>query len=235
MKTSLKKLLLLSGLSLPLQCVRRAALRCYEWLGNRAFRLLGYLPPSPDSTSIDKDKIARILVVRLDRLGDLVLSTPLFRAIKEGFPSATLSLLINSYTKDLVINNPWVDEILSYGEKSAGEILRKVKESHFDLVLVLHDNLLGNQAAFRSRAAYRIGYDSNRSSFLMTHVLADDRNINVRPYVETNLDFAGFLGLEPKNEDVEISLTEEGERFADAFFEDHSIRDKDVVVCIHPG
>ncbi len=54
----------------------------------------------------------RILVVRTDRIGDLVLATPLIRALRKSFPQAYLAALVSPYTRDVLLHNPYLDEII---------------------------------------------------------------------------------------------------------------------------
>ena len=58
----------------------------------------------------------RILIVRQDRIGDVVLSTPIPRAIKNQWPDSFIAVLVNNYTKDVYINNPYVDKIIIYDD-----------------------------------------------------------------------------------------------------------------------
>lgn len=57
-------------------------------------------------------RFSRILVLRLDDIGDFVLTSPLLRAMRNGFPSAHISLLINSRVADLARECPYVNEII---------------------------------------------------------------------------------------------------------------------------
>ena len=70
-----------------------------------------------------------ILVIRLDVLGDLILSTPFFRNLHENFKNASVVALVREYTSGALKNNPNIDEILVYPEKaSLGEKLKFISE-----------------------------------------------------------------------------------------------------------
>jgi len=58
----------------------------------------------------------KILITRTDRIGDLILTTPAIRAVRKYYPEAEIHLLINDYTKDLVLNNPNIDKLLVDGK-----------------------------------------------------------------------------------------------------------------------
>jgi ADP-heptose:LPS heptosyltransferase len=63
----------------------------------------------------DKQKlpqnIASVLVIQLAGLGDMVLATPAMRALKQLYPAASISLLTNSRSADIIAGSPGVDEI----------------------------------------------------------------------------------------------------------------------------
>lgn len=65
---------------------------------------------NPDSLSANP----KILVIRRDNIGDLILTTPLIRALRERFPKAWIGVLVNSYTAQVLDNNPDVDEVFVY-------------------------------------------------------------------------------------------------------------------------
>lgn len=56
----------------------------------------------------------KILVIRRDNIGDLVCTTPLLTALKDRFPQATLHVLANSYTAEVLRGHPAVDQVFSY-------------------------------------------------------------------------------------------------------------------------
>ena len=94
---------------------------------------------------IDKEKIKKILIVRTDRIGDVVLSTPVIKAVRMAFPRAHIAVMVRPYTRDIVIGNPYLDEVIVYDKygihknwlftlKFAFSLRRK----RFDLALILH-------------------------------------------------------------------------------------------------
>lgn len=55
-----------------------------------------------------------ILVIQIGKIGDMILTTPLFPGLKELFPGAKLTVLASHVNKDIPLNNPFVDEIIVY-------------------------------------------------------------------------------------------------------------------------
>lgn len=56
----------------------------------------------------------KILVIRRDNIGDLVCTTPIFRALRERYPAACIAALVNSYTWLVLENNPDIDRVFAY-------------------------------------------------------------------------------------------------------------------------
>lgn len=56
----------------------------------------------------------KILVIRRDNIGDLILTTPLVHALRRRFPKAWIGLLVNSYTAQVLDNNPDIDQVFVY-------------------------------------------------------------------------------------------------------------------------
>lgn len=88
-------------------------------------------------------------MVRRDNIGDLVITTPVFRALRERFPDARVEVMVNSYNAPVLENHPDLDAVHVYtkskhleGGTVIGALLArtrqilKLRESSYDLVLV---------------------------------------------------------------------------------------------------
>ena len=58
-----------------------------------------------------------ILIVRTDRIGDVVLTTPAIEALRRAYPKARISIMVNPLTRDLVDGNPYLNEVIIYDKK----------------------------------------------------------------------------------------------------------------------
>jgi len=56
----------------------------------------------------------RILVARTDRIGDVVLSLPVFASLRAAFPDAFIGALTRNYTRDLLVGREDVNRIFSF-------------------------------------------------------------------------------------------------------------------------
>jgi len=72
---------------------------------------------------------SKILIIRRDNIGDLLCVTPSIRALKNTYPGCNVTLLVNSYNRDVIANNPDINKIEVYTKA-------KHRESHVSLFLI---------------------------------------------------------------------------------------------------
>ncbi len=86
----------------------------------------------------------KILIIRLSSLGDVILTTPVIRALKKKYPQIEFSFLVKESYSDAVKFNPNLDRIFYYQKENVGTTIKELAEEDFDLVIDLQNN-------FRSR------------------------------------------------------------------------------------
>jgi ADP-heptose:LPS heptosyltransferase len=85
------------------------------------------------------EKLKKILVIRFSSIGDIILTTPVLRALKTQ-KNAELHFLTKEKYRTLLESNPYVDKIFSFGEKLE-EVIPVLKKEKYDFVVDLHKNL----------------------------------------------------------------------------------------------
>jgi ADP-heptose:LPS heptosyltransferase len=90
---------------------------------------------------LDLNSANKILIIRLSSLGDILLSTPLVRSLKQKYPSVRLDYLVREEYKDTLLLNPYIDNLLLFTNKKTDEIKEKIKNENYDLVIDLQNNL----------------------------------------------------------------------------------------------
>lgn len=82
----------------------------------------------------------KILIIRFSSIGDIVLTTPVIRCLKEQKPDFEIHYLTKKSFKGILEHNPFLTKIHSI-EKSVKEVLEDLKNENFDFVVDLHNNL----------------------------------------------------------------------------------------------
>ena len=160
-------------------------------------------------------KQLRVLVARIDRIGDVVLSTPIAREINKAHPDSFVSVLVRKYTKDIYLNNPFVDEIILYdGEndknpKSFWQLVEEIRRFKFTHAFMLLPNERLNWILFFSGIPNRIGVGHKLYQFLSFSKYVDRKKyIPLRHEADYCLDMVRKIGIEPKSNEPEIFLTD---------------------------
>lgn len=145
----------------------------------------------------------RILVTRTDRIGDLVLTTPLFKALREKFPEAHIAALVFAEHSEIVLGNPYLDEVILYDKKGSerglwGQWLfsQKLRRKKFDAVVHAHGTNRMHLAAWLAGIPVRVGY-VRRAPWALTHRHAYDKKEGMKQEAEYLFDLLEPFGVTP--------------------------------------
>ncbi len=145
----------------------------------------------------------KILIVRLDRLGDLVLSLPAIQALRRQYPQARITLVTRAWTRPLLEGHPWVDEVISYDYEKKGRhrfglgyfrFLKEIISRRFDVAFILHPGVRSYLVPFLAGIPYRLGYQS-LWGFLLTSSVPDLRHQGLRHESEYGLEVVHAFGV----------------------------------------
>ena len=103
----------------------------------------------------------RIVIIRTDRVGDLVLSTPAIASFRRSWPEAKIEAIVTDYTEPVLRHNPDVDcvhVLRKSAPPSTGRALAREVGGGADLVVALAPRTADYKLAAWTRAPRRIGY-----------------------------------------------------------------------------
>ncbi|MCX7798664.1 MAG: glycosyltransferase family 9 protein [Melioribacter sp.] len=184
-------------------------------------------------------KQKRILIVRPDRIGDVVLSTPIPREIKVTFPNSFVAVMLKKYTSDIYYNNPFVDKILlidDYDDGSIEAFWKKVDEIRsykFTHALMLLPNERINYMLFFAGIPYRVGVGHKLFQFItLTRYVSRNKYKPLRHEADYCMDLARKIGVNSNNITPEIFLSEEEKKIVVELRKDY-LREKKFLVGIN--
>ncbi|MBN3038761.1 MAG: glycosyltransferase family 9 protein [Candidatus Omnitrophica bacterium] len=221
--------------------LQRASYVVVAFLGKLILTCLRALRLIEPLAAYEKNKVKKILVLRPDRIGDVILATPVLEALRNHFPHAHIALLVSDQNRDLVAANPFVNEIITIGHKGIwgifrnNKLLKKLKKERFDLALVLYPVLWCNLLVFLSSIPYRLGHDFHGNGFLLTTRVPYTCEKESRHEVDVNLQVLEAIGIKPKRKRLHVSVSQEAEKHIASFLYENNISPQDLVVVIHPG
>ncbi len=113
---------------------------------------------------------SKILIVRLRRIGDVVMTTPTLTLLKEHFPKARLTYLVEGPYRRLVEGHPALDRVIAIPPqqrfKDFVRLVREVRKERYDVLLDLHGGPRASWITFWSRAKIKAGYAIEGKGFL---------------------------------------------------------------------
>lgn len=162
-------------------------------------------------------KQKRILIIRPDRVGDVVLATPLIREIRKTFPDSFIAVMVRPQTKDILLNNPHIDEILiddyegnDKGWKGFFKQVLKLRKYKFNIALHLLPTQRHAWMTFFAGIRTRVNVGLRFYGILtfMKHV-SRNKYIPLRHEADYSLDLGRKIGAKGENIEPEIFLSDD--------------------------
>lgn len=184
-----------------------------------------------------------ILIVRTDRIGDVILSLPLASVIKEHYPNCKVSFLIRDYTKPLTEANPHIDESIIIKENNGRfrilENVRLLKKYNFDAAIVLYPTFTLSLIIFLARIKKRVGTGYRLYSFLFTDKIYEHRKDAKKHELEYNFSLLKSIRInfQPGIDNVKFNLniSDSSLNKIDGILKVNNIKPEERFIIIHPG
>ncbi len=201
--------------------------------------------------SIRREELNRFLIIRMDHVGDVLLTTPVLKALRFAFPKSYLAVLVRSSSRPMMINNPYVDHLFVYtpewwsrpGErpftrKETERVFGLLRRARFDLAFDFRGEARTVILTVWAGAKYRVGFDYEGTGGLdiaLSHghyVVRQGRH-----QVEINLDVVRAIGVDLNVRDraPELFLSSKERSFAQSFLRGLGREPRGPVVGLHPG
>ncbi len=143
----------------------------------------------------------KILLVRLRLIGDVVFTTPAVTAIRDAFPDAEITYLVEPSAAAVVQGHPGIDvvrvvpHVRGWRRLAADLALaRALRRARFDLVVDFHGGPRASFLTWATGAPRRVGYAVKGRSWMYTEVVARPADLRPRHSVENQWDLLPHLG-----------------------------------------
>lgn len=168
----------------------------------------------------------RLLLIRLSSLGDVILCTPVVKALRRSFPSASISMVVNTKFADLFKWDPDLNEVIPLKPASLRQIVGRA-----DVAIDLHNRLKTAFIALLSGARKRIGYEGQLSPLYTDPVSDEGGHI-----VERHVSLLRPLGIDPKPiPPVEVCVPERFKRWAWGELGKRGVPGEGIRIGLFPG
>lgn len=184
-----------------------------------------------------------ILIVRTDRIGDLVLTLPLAGLIKEKYPQAKVSFLVRDYTKSIAAFHPHIDEVIVLKENENNiifsENLNLIKSKKFDICIIVYPVFKIALILFFSGIKTRIGTGYRWYSFLFNKKVYEHRKNAEHHELEYNVNLLDKINIknsvDEKNVRYDLAVDNSSLNVVKNILTDYQIKLSKPFIIVHPG
>jgi ADP-heptose:LPS heptosyltransferase len=199
------------------------------------------------------DEIRNVLVIEPWQIGDVVLATPILRALRARYPAARITVLGKPHAEELLRHSGLVDEVIvfdipwtaktrkydpaRYERGQLRELIAKLRARQFDLTLDARMDLRSNILTYLSHAPRRVGFDFGGGAFLLTDAVPaqPDEKHRVDDWLDLMRPLAGESAPLWENVEPMLRVSDAESEAAAATLRKAGIGPDDVVVAIHGG
>jgi lipopolysaccharide heptosyltransferase II len=182
----------------------------------------------------------KILIIKLSAVGDVILSIPSIRAIRQKYPDAKISVLVGRKSRKIIRNCPYVDDTIVYEETSKKDSLvsllrmaRILSKEDFDIVVDLQNNKRSHLLAYFSGARIRTGHRNRKWSFLLNRATKDIPS--TLPALEHQFQVLKMIDVEVFDKRLELWAQETENEKMRRFLDSQWVSQSQILVGINPG
>ncbi|MCD6569583.1 MAG: glycosyltransferase family 9 protein [Deltaproteobacteria bacterium] len=210
------------------------------------------------SHEIDALKKQNILIIRLDKIGDCILTIPFLRELKRNYPDTSITLLVNPKSYNLFQNCPHIDRLITYEDNTSGRLWRSrrlinalifsyknIKPHKYQIAINPRwdiDDHYATHLAYFSGAPIRIGYSEtvtpSKQEYnkdydkLLTTILYDK---TPKHEIERNLKIIEAIHGTITNDQLELYITQEEQDRADMLLAASNFSHSQLTIAIFPN
>jgi heptosyltransferase II len=149
------------------------------------------MPPIPP------EELGKILVVRNDRLGDVVLILPFLEALAQALPKAQIDVLVRRELADIFFHHPIVRAVLPDEGEPVGRLAAKIRANGYDAIMVINPTYRNAWAAWRSGTPIRVGQGNRAFGLFFNQRVYFHRSRMEKHEAEYHLLYLEGLGIVP--------------------------------------
>lgn len=204
---------------------------------------LVFFPVRRRRKQFSSENISKILVIRLDHIGDLALSLPAFRALRMMYPKAQIDWLLPAEYEKLFRHNAENIRLIPFSSnwfardfrwsrmsQSIRNLIKEIRDEHYDMAIDFRGDFRNIVFMFFCRIKWRLGYGNTGGDFLLTHTRHYDRKSH---QVQVNLDLLETIGVRGQSELMPFVYPDEIKESLQLAYSE--IFNRNNLICIHTG
>ena len=179
----------------------------------------------------------RILLIQFRKIGDVLLNTPMVRALRQHYPQSYIAYCAEPGPAGVLKGNPMLDDILLYPRpatlRDAWRFIRRIREYGFDLVIDIMGNPRSALLSWMSGARHRVAFARWPRSLCYT-MLVDHHHEFQGYIIKKWLRLLEPLGIHASDVSTTMTYTPQDRGLVDHFLKENGVRPDDLLICIDP-
>lgn len=187
-------------------------------------------------------EIKKILVVRTDRIGDVVLTLPAINAIRRAYPKAQITMLVTSVTRELVDEYHGLDVVMIDDRQDQHKgffgwlkLVTQIRKEKFDCAIIYHTKRRTNVTCFLAGIPRRIGFQNKKFGFLLNEPIEDARPSGAQHEAQYCLDVLKSLNINSTDTSINLPVSERSIQWADELWQKEGLNGGMPTIALHPG
>ena len=193
---------------------------------------------------MEAPEVKRILISRLRFIGDVVLTTPVIRALKRQYPEAGLFYLAEAGPAAALAHNPHLEEVIVLPDellpawsvltrcREQANFLRALRQRRFDLAIDLFGNPRSALLTLATGAGYRVGYDVRGRGRAYNVKIRRSASLRV---VDAYLDAVRTIGIPAEDDRTEVHFSAGDATWAESWLVEQGIDGTRPIAALNPG
>jgi ADP-heptose:LPS heptosyltransferase len=180
----------------------------------------------------------RILIIKLDSIGDVLRTTSILPGLKEKYPYSQITWITKTESVPIFYGNPFIDRVFDLSQA-----VFVLETDEFDIVINLDAAPLSSRLATFAKGTEKKGFGYDPKGFVyslnpeaeewfLMGLFDDIKKANQKTYQSIMLE---ICGLNPSDYSIIYRLTDEEIRFARRFAKKKGLTDSDLVIGLNTG
>jgi heptosyltransferase-3 len=191
-------------------------------------------------------EIRSILLIQLGDIGDVVLTTPTLRTLRQNFPASNLVVVTRERSKELLEDSPWVSHVVPIKKKDRNLALEiafqirffsRLRKNSFDAAIELRTGTRGAILSCLSGARYRIGRYADDGKLwrnrVFTHLVRPKNELS-QYSAEHSLNILAPFNVTIESRKPELFVSSEKQKRADIILRREGVYIGDPIIAIQP-
>jgi len=185
-----------------------------------------------------------ILISRLRFIGDVVLTTPVIKALKQHYPNASICYLTEATPASVLANNPHLEEVIIFPSefltglsiltkcKKQLRFIQSLRKRQFDLTIDLFGNPRSALLTWAMGSRYRVGYDVRGRGRAYNIKIKRSKSLRV---VDAYLDAVRTIGVPADDDRTEVYFSAKDVKWAENWLDKNNRRGAQPLIALNPG